>query len=382
VPPVNQVARPADPIVEHIEANAPRYFPDLAAERVAARPLWCKQRDNARIYGLSLSTGRGRAEVVVKVRHPRGASHPDDEELMPAVPDEHKLSYEHSALAAIEAQIGPREDPRFGAVRVLDLMPEHGAFVMQSAPGDNLGSVFDEALLREPEPLSDGLLVTARNTGAWLRCCHGLPPLPQTQERSIRREEFVASLQSLVAGAECDRWGRVDASELGGLLLEVAVAVLPEELPAGILHGDFRAGNVLADPKGRVFVIDTFANWRGPIYADLGHFLYQLALPPRWLSRRPSPRRLAALDHLESEFLAGYFDGAKVPIVAIRLFEAQALLYRWSRAARAARWPGREGWAKRARLRIKTRFFQDRLGRILSDLDASATLQGTSRAKR
>jgi aminoglycoside phosphotransferase (APT) family kinase protein len=379
---VSGVAAPADPILEHIETNALRYFPGLASERIAVRPQWSKQRDNAQIYGLSVSTAGGEADVVVKVRHPRGASHPDDEELMPAVGDEFKLSYEYDALAAIEAQIGSREDPRFGAVRVLDLIPELGAFVMEAAPGQNLGSTFDEVLLRDGDPLSDELLVAARNTGAWLRACHGLPPMPQTEERSIRREAFLASLESLLEGAACDRWGHVDASELADRLFGVAAAVLPEELPAGVLHGDFRAGNVLADPKGRVFVIDTFANWRGPIYADLGHFLYQLALPPRWLSRKPSPRRLAALGSLEDEFLSGYFDEARVPIAAIRLFEAQALLYRWSRAARAARWPGREGWAKRARLRVKTRFFQDRLARILSDLDASARLTELSRAKR
>ena len=109
------------------------------------------------------------------------------------------------------------------------------------------------------------------------------------------------------------------------------------------------------------------------------HYLYQLKLPPRWLAGRASPELQAELMRAEKAFLSGYFGEAPIPLAAVRLHEIQALFYRWSRAARAARWPGRQGLAKRARLFVKTRVFRDLFQWILRDLDAPASLVGARR---
>jgi hypothetical protein len=309
--------------------------------------------------------------VIVKVRRPRrGLLRDVDTGLAPVVEDERKLDCEYNALAWIQRHLEPLDDERFGAVRVLDLLPEHRAFVMEAAPAQNLGAALDPVLRGRNAQLSGSLCAAARNSGVWLAAYHPLASPPQTRDEPHTSEAFVASLRRLLEGVALDRGSRIDPRAVERQLVDQARNVLPAELPMGLGHGDYRPGNVLTDAAGRVFVIDTFATWRGPIYGDISHYLFSLKATRRQLYSPASQRWPAALEVIEREFLAGYFAGKPAPIAAVRLFEIQHLLYRWSRAARAAHWPGLAGLGKRARLTVKTRFFRGLLDRLLCDLAA------------
>ena len=65
---------PPRALVEHVRANAPRYFPDMGAESADARLVWSSERDNARLYRLELS---GRAGTVSQIAYKVGFSRPE-----------------------------------------------------------------------------------------------------------------------------------------------------------------------------------------------------------------------------------------------------------------------------------------------------------------
>jgi aminoglycoside phosphotransferase (APT) family kinase protein len=361
-------AAPTEALVAHLEAHARSYYPDLGGAAPRVELLRTRTRTNAWLHSFRLIGGERSHEVVAKVRRPRRRPLSEaDTPLTPIVADDRKLECEYNALAWIQRHLEPANDPRFGCVRVLELVPQLGAFVMESVPGTNLGGALDPILRGRVPELAPSLRQAVRNSGAWLAAYHRLPALPQTRSEPETSEAFAASLAELVEGVALDRWSGIDPLALERRLVDRARKALPAELPLGLGHGDYRPGNLLAGPSGRVFGIDTFATWRGPVFSDLGHYLFSLKSARRQIYAPAGRRWPAALDEVESGFLAGYFAGDRVPIEAIRLFEIQHLLYRWSRAARAARWPGLAGWGKRARLTLKTRFFRQLLERLLDE---------------
>lgn len=369
--------------MDHVTAHAPRYFRDLERSALKVRLVWSTLRANARLYCLALESPTRTRELVVKVRHPRSTELKEaDPELFPGVPDECKLAREHRALIAIEQHLRTLADHRLGGVRVLDCVPQLGALIMEAAPGANLAAGLDVVGRRRKSPLPDSLITGVRNSGRWLSAYQRMPSIPRTASQPNTREAFIASVRELLDGVALDRSRSVETRELGTHLTDRATHLLPSEFPSGMGHGDYHPGNVLADETGRVFVIDTFAAWQGPVYYDISHYLFSLKTPRHWysaLGSRSPFSGFGALDLVENEFLNGYFDGAPIPIAAIRLFEIQHLLYRWSRAAGASRWPGLEGLGKRARLTVKSRFFRDLLARLLRDVNDQAPPTGVQR---
>jgi hypothetical protein len=114
------------------------------------------------------------------------------------------------------------------------------------------------------------------------------------------------------------------------ILLNEAQKTLPHSLPLVLGHGDFSPRNILIGPEARVTVFDTFANWRTSMYEDIGYFLNDIKMSYLQVVSQGlafSARQLAAY---EQAFLEGYFDQDPVPYPAIRLYEALALLDKWS----------------------------------------------------
>ena len=105
---------------------------------------------------------------------------------------------------------------------------------------------------------------------------------------------------------------------------------LPEELPLGLLHGDFATRNILVGHRHRVTVIDTLAKWHTPIFKDIGCFLANLRLSWFQIISQGLAYRSSTLATYEQAFLKGYFGEAPMPTEAIRLYEILAALDIWA----------------------------------------------------
>jgi hypothetical protein len=340
----------------HLRQNAATYFADLAGGNVQVELLRPSHRLNSTLYEFQMSANSVRHAVMVKVpfsektavlaRHPRATS--DERPRLSAKPPlDWKSHYEFLALSTIERHVQGLEDPRFGAVRILDLLPEYSALVMEKADARSLNRVLLGAsrFCRPGQNVAE-LDAAFHRAGAWLRTFHALRPLPHTQQRNQARDDFVNSIRDFteyLAGSEDRSYFRV----IRRTLTERSLRLLPQQLPLGLCHGDYAPRNVLLDRDGRVCAIDTLGNWQAPIYEDLGRFLCALhaSVPQLWL--RGWAYNQHTLDRLERQFLAGYFGAAEIPFGLIRAFECQALLDRWAavvHSGRAARGPRR--WAK------------------------------------
>jgi hypothetical protein len=118
-----------------------------------------------------------------------------------------------------------------------------------------------------------------------------------------------------------------------------------------------------------VTVLDTYANWRAPIYQDIGYFLNDLKMVyPQAMSRGFAfvADRLSAY---ERTFLHGYFGQETVPYSAIRLYEILALLDKWSMAiARAHQESSPTRTVRKLISTFKNRYFKRGLRSLLADL--------------
>ena len=273
---------------------------------------------------------------------------------------------EHAALTAIHGHFRSLEDGRFGTVRPLALLEEHRAFAMDEVSQPTLRDV-----LEDPQRYEEAdLLASLRHAGAWLAEFHSLAPIQRERPVLCHRSELVGSLEDSVA-----RLRRVGlGGKLGdhGASILHSAAVIPLEFAAVRQHSDFAPHNVFAGPRGKVTIFDTRANECGPPTRDLAHFVQQLraTLGRRELWRRPTEEPRIA--KLEQTFLEGY--ASTVERGALRLFEAEVWLRKWSRAVESV------GRAKRAfrlakwtRMRIRTRMFVEAVDRIARELEAVRT---------
>ena len=149
----------------------------------------------------------------------------------------------------------------------------------------------------------------------------------------------------------------------------MALAALPAELPLGMGHGDFAAHNCFAGAHGRVTVFDTEGEWQAPIYEDLAHFLVAVGSVVPHVQGRRLMFDNTTIQSLQSAFVGGYFGSAPVPVVAVRLFEIQALLDRWSSMKyslqKAIAWRKQ---IKQCRTAGRTTFFRRYLEELVRDL--------------
>ena len=88
--------------------------------------------------------------------------------------------------------------------------------------------------------------------------------------------------------------------------------------------------NILIGPSARVTVLDTLAKWRTPIYEDIGYFLTGLKTSYPQILTQGLVFNSRQLDIYEQEFLEGYFGKEPIPYSAVWLYEALALLDKWS----------------------------------------------------
>ena len=323
----------------HLTANAAAYYPDLAEGSVEAVLLDVESRSASVLYRFELRGGQSRYPVLVKVPLLRRESHNDVNgnsrnknrpRLVTLTPAHEKVRLEYLALCEIQQYFDGLGDPRFGAIRAHDFIPEHQALVMEALQArpltDRLSREHSFRVQRQ-RPALDTLF---RNSGAWLHAYHRLPKTHDVSTRHETRSDFIAALGEYADFLAAETGNRAMFDSISARATRLAHHLLPEKLPLGLAHGDYSMRNILVGPGERVTVIDTLAKWRAPIYEDIAYFLVQLKTNKLQVMTQGLAFEREQLQRYEAAFLEGYFDGEPVPREAIQLFEVLLLLDKWS----------------------------------------------------
>jgi hypothetical protein len=353
-----------DALQKRLLTSAPRYFPELEGP-FAIELLRTRELSTSWIHEFAINTASSSRRVVAKVRG-IADRHREGEwaRMVPVAPLEDRLRYEFDTMNAIHAHIGALSDDRFGSVRAYEIMPDISVMTMAHASVPNLHE------LASTQAATD-LLPSFRNTGAWLREFHNMPPPPHTIDHALEPRAVAKSVE---------RSSNFLASQVGGVdffraLNDRCSSLVAEFLPhppePRIAHADFWMGNVLADDNARITVIDTPGVWRGSIYHDLSYFLYTLDAPLSPFRTRLGPGRLKIAD-CRTAFLSGYF-GDDVPHAEIALYELQLLLFIWARTAATASFDGPGKFLRRTKLKVKNPLYRRAANRLLDIAEIAAT---------
>ena len=325
----------------HLHEYANRYFPDFrqAEVNVALTGAW--RRPRSTLYRFQLSAGGVQRFVLIKVPtspgetgvqvQDEGPSRRDRPRLASETDPTIKFRLEYVAFTTVHSYFQNLQDPRFGTIRILDLLSKYGAIVMEEAKDPSLRQLFAKASFSLPPLKSSATLEAAfRNAGAWLHAYHALHTHVQAETRHARRADFIESITPFTDFLTDAVGDAMFFQQVALTTTEQALDALPETLPLGLGHGDFAMRNILVGPQGRVTLLDTLARWRTPIYEDVAYFL--IALKTTWPQVLSQGLAFSAsrLAHYEREFLSGYFGPEPVDFGVIRLFEIQALLDKWS----------------------------------------------------
>jgi aminoglycoside phosphotransferase (APT) family kinase protein len=345
-----------DALLERLLVSAPRYFPELEGP-FAIELLRTRSLSTSWIHEFAFNTASSSRRVVAKVRG-IADRHREGEwaRQVPVAPLADRLQCEFDTMQAIDAHFSALADDRFGSVPVYELMPEISVMTMAHASIPSLHELAST-------PAATDLLSSFRNTGAWLREFHNMPPLPHTIDHALEPQAVAKSVERssefLASRVGSGDFFRALSARCGSLVAEV----LPHPPEPKIAHADFWLGNVLADDKARITVIDTTGVWRGSIYNDLSYFLYTLDSPLSPFRTRLGSGRLKIAD-CRAAFLSGYF-GDDVPHAAIALYELQLLLFIWSRITATASFKGAGQLRYRAKLMVKNPLFRRAVSRQL-----------------
>lgn len=290
--------------------------------------------------------------------------------LAPITQPSIKSEFEYSALSEIFKHFGNIEDPRFSAIRVLDYISEFNAILMEEVALPSLNRLFFKASRFWFTFPSHNLDQAFRNAGAWLGMFHQLPRKENVSARHTNRFEFVESINNFTSYLGAQLKDEDNFNDLAKSLETAARRTLPESLPEGLAHGDFAMRNILIGNNSQVTVLDTLARWRTSIFEDIGYFLIALNTTSLQVFSRGLAFNNNCLSRYEREFLLGYFDEKPIPAAAIRLYEVQALLDKWS--ARLADLKSSSQITtplkKLSKLYILNRYFKDMLNRLVTEI--------------
>jgi hypothetical protein len=321
-------------ITEYLRQRGARYLesnhliPDVTL-------FGAQERNQSRIYWFELKAlGRYRL-LRVKIPLSRNGSARSQSDFLlsprprrfPPTDLETKFELEYAALSAIHNHFCGLDDPRFGAVRILDSLPDIRANVMEEIREPSLRELFARENFVQGlwNPANDAAF---RNAGAWLRAYHSLAK--EADAYYSKRAEFLEWLKVLTDYLGAKLGDRQFFESVLSRVTASALADLPELLPLGLRHGDYAMRNILVGHEGRVTGLDTLARWRTAIYEDIGYFLANLKLTwPQVISQGLAYKQ-DLIQRYERAFLNGYFASDQLPIRAIRLYEIQAVLDKWS----------------------------------------------------
>ncbi len=363
-------------LIEHLRRNASRYFDDLTGRPARVALLRSRVRRGSAIYRLELSAGSVRHRVLAKSSTPDPRTRPalaagaPPDSARPRIwglsAPETRNPLEHAALTAIYEHFSALADPRFEAIRVLDLLPNNRAIIMEHSASPSLRKLLIRGGLR-PGSGPSRLDAPFRNAGAWLRHYHRLSTIGHARDRRTQRDEFIESVHAF-ARYLTDAVG--NAASFGDVATRIEAAareVLPSTLPLGVAHADYAPRNVLVAQTGAVCVIDTVGRWRVPIYHDIASFLISLDVVGPRTASRGLLIATGVVRRYQQEFLRGYFPDEPVPLAAIRLFMVESLLDKWTSAVHAHRRArGLKRVIRWCELAVKSRHFRRSLESMMS----------------
>jgi hypothetical protein len=330
----------ATTFASHLREHAPRYFRDLSRAPLNVQLVGEWARPASLFYRFSVGNGSQHRSVLVKVPLLRGRTGDQDGDegqnsgerpsLVPKTDPASKFELEHTALTAIQDYFDAINDPRFGTIRILDVLPDHHAIVMEEVRDPSLRRLFLKACRLRLPVTSIGLDAPFRNAGAWLRAYHALPKQDQVTARHTQRADFVELVIKFTGFLGNALGDEPFFQGIASTTVANALEVLPESLPLGLRHGDYAMRNILAGFNNRVTVLDTLARWRSPIYEDIAYFLIELKTNRLQVLSQGLAFSSERLGRYEREFLVGYFGRQPIPYSAIRLYEVLVLLNKWS----------------------------------------------------
>jgi hypothetical protein len=280
--------------------------------------------------------------------------------------DRHRLYY--TALKATYDYLTCLNQSCLGAIRVLDYLPEHCAVITDGSCDVKLRQLFwRKNYLYSPIP-NDELSLVFQNAGIWLNLYHKMPK-DDVIVRSACREDYIEAIIKLKDFLIVTLGDESFFNQCAEIILNKAHKTLPVSLPLGLAHGDFAQRNILIGPNAHVTVLDTFARWRTPVYQDIGYFLNDLKMAyPQAISRGFTFISNQLITY-ERAFLRGYFGQEPVPYSAVRLYEALALLDKWSATvARAYQQSNSTRIFRRSINGLKNRYFKRGLKSLLVEL--------------
>ncbi len=358
-----------------LKARAGDYYPGIDVNDVQVRLLRTSRRRYATLYEFELSSGETRRRILAKTPFSRRGGKPRDGQpqrprLVPSTPGGEPALLEHRTLAAIQDGVSRLADPRFGAIRVLDLLADPYTIVMEKSGDVPLYRCLASARRTAHGAPCAKVAEAFRNTGAWLRQYHQWPPLEHTRPRAARRREVIKTIDQLTKYLHDAFPRQALLGQLRTSLAETARGLLPAHLPLGTSHGDFAPRNILVGAGHRVTVYDTRARWQAPIYEDLGYFLFALKASRLQVFTLGRVGMVQRLDDYQAEFIRGYFGDEPPPVACIRLFEGLTLLDKWVTLVHG--WRTRRGAAKLAaagQLAVFQRYASRYFDRLLPQLE-------------
>jgi hypothetical protein len=362
--------------MDHIRSHAPRYYPGLASEKLGVQLLSKQERPSAMLYRFKVGTQAQNRSVFVKVplrltgnaRNSRNTY--EKPQLFPKTEprDMHWLHY--TALKSIYDYYTSLDKEQLGAIRVLDYLPQYHAIFTEESSDPKLRDLFfRENRLRSPFGHAQ-LSIAFENVGMWLRLYQMMPKDKDVHVRHQGRNDYIDALTTITDFLAKTLNKGSFFKEITSKFIDQARQALPESLPLGLGHGDYAMRNILVGPNSRVTVLDTFAKWRAPVYEDIGYFLTDLKMSTPQVLSHGFAFRSNQLATYEQAFLKGYFGQGPIPYPAIRLYEALALLDKWS--SRTARVNQKSNFIKkqigRLNSRLMNQYFEQSVKSLLADL--------------
>jgi aminoglycoside phosphotransferase (APT) family kinase protein len=344
-------------------------------------------RPTSRLYRFDVRLGGNDYGVQVKMpvssaapADGTGSSGEERPRIAPLIPGLQALRFEHEALSRIHDHFHPLHDVRFGAVRVLEWLPQQPAIVMEMLNEPSLRALW---LGHRPGRRTHGprdLHAAFRHAGSWLRVYHALPAPAVQWTVHARRAEFTHFVEELT-GFLAQRTGNPRFFDsVATRVAAAASAYMPETLPVGLLHGDFAMRNVLVGRGQRVTVIDTRSLCRTASFRDIGYFLGDLRCSILGALARGAVFQVSRHREYRNAFLAGYFGNEAVPSAVVTLFEIQHLLERWSAAVARVSASRRPAPLRDGMQLLLTAFFRETVEGRLRALAGEPALEKAARS--
>lgn len=362
-------------LANHIQKHASDYYRGFVSEQTRVQLVDKQERRTALLYRFKVISNTQIRSVFVKVPYHSSSNNQmkgsvyEKPLLYPKADpqDMHRLHY--SALRAIDEYFTRLNKKNLGAIRVLDYLPEYHAIFTEESNDSTLRQRFLRKNRFSSPFLDTELSPVFQNVGTWLSVYHKMPKEQDVSIRDAYRQDYIDAIGKLTDFLVKILGDESFFKNTASILIKGAQKVLPETLPLGLGHGDFALRNILIGPNCRVTVLDTFAKWRTPVYEDIGYFLNDLKLSYPQVVSHGLAFSSNQLSMYERAFLQGYFGTESIPHRAIRLYEALALLDKWSSAiARSYQRPKSIKIVDRLNLKLMSRYFKTKLKRLLTQL--------------